>query len=237
MVMVVVVVVVVVVVESQWLCTVIYNFKLMSYFSGADLPDAANVDDPVILDPTADVQFINTPLEEAFHTQNEVDRLKRTMLRQKLRWRREKRALQRELKAAQRRASILDRLIENGVLSKDQVRRAATGRRVCWSAKDVSRALGLRCISRKAYHYVSKVLKIPLPSLSTLSRRTRAFKIAPGVMDAAASVLESTAQGMSQLDRLCVISFDEMAVDSRYCYDAAEDQVLSASKLQVRKLL
>ena len=53
-------------------------------------------------------------------------------------------------------------------------------------------------------------------------------------MDAAAAVPEATAQGMTPLERLCVISFDEMAVDSRFCYDASADQVLSASKLQVR---
>ena len=97
------------------------------------------------------------------------------------------------------------------------------------------RAIGLRFISRKAYRFVSKVLHLPLPSASTLSRRTRSFRIAPGIMDAAASVLEAGGQGMSPLEQLCVISFDEMAVDSRLCGDAAADQVLSASKLQVIK--
>ncbi|KAF0290298.1 Transposable element P transposase [Amphibalanus amphitrite] len=113
------------------------------------------------------------------------------------------------------------------------VRQAATGRRIRWSPGDVSKALGLRCLTRRGYKYAQGVLKIPLPSVSTLSRWTRAFRVTPGVMDAAASVLEAITTDMSDMDRLCVISFDEMSLDSRYCYDSTADQVLRGSKLQL----
>ncbi|KAF0289762.1 Transposable element P transposase [Amphibalanus amphitrite] len=107
---------------------------------------------------------------------------------------------------------------------------AATGRRIRWSPGNVS---NLRCLTRKGYKYAQSVLKIPLPSASTLSRWTRAFRVTPGVMDAAASVLEAVTTDMSDMDRLCVISFDEMSLDSRYCYDSTADQVLRGSKLQL----
>ena len=178
---------------------------------------------------------ILTPLEEVARLQREVDRLLRIIERQRRRWRRAKGILMRERNAAQKKAAALDTLITNGVLSEGQVRQATTGRRVCWSPMDVSKALGLRCISRKAYQFALSALQVPLPSISTLSRRTRAFQIAPGVMDAAVAVLEASAQGMAPLERLCVVSFDEMSVNDRYCYDSAADQLLAASKLQVRK--
>lgn len=187
---------------------------------------------PMVLDHAADVKIL-TPLCEVKRLQNEVDRLKRVVAGQRRRWKREKQSLLRERNVAQRKAAILDRLIKDGMLTKEQVSQAATGRRIRWPARDVARALGLRCISRKGFNYVSKVLRLPLPSASTLSRRTRSFQIAPGVMDAAASVLEATAQGMTPLERLCVVSFDEMALDSRICYDGSADQLLAASKLQV----
>ncbi|KAF0289256.1 Transposable element P transposase [Amphibalanus amphitrite] len=184
------------------------------------------------VDNGAEVTIL-TPLEEVARLQREVDRLRRVMEGQRRRWRRAKAILLRERNAAQKKAATLDALVKNGVLSKEQVRQATTGRRVCWSPKDVSKALGLRCISRKAYQFATSALRVPLPSISTLSRRTRAFQIAPGVMDAAVAVLEASAQGMTPLERLCVVCFDEMSVNGRYCYDSAADQLMAASKLQV----
>lgn len=198
-----------------------------------DEPESVNLDAPGV---SAKVE-ISTPLEQVALLQKEVDRLKRLMKKQGLKWRREKLSFLRQLKAARKNSAALDNLTKSGVLSKRQVRCAANGRRIRWSAKDISKALGLRCISTKAYRYVRKVLRLPLPSISTLSRRTRSFSIAPGIMDAAAAVLEANARGMSDLERLCVVSFDEMSLDARHCYDGAADQLLSASKLQVRETI
>ncbi|KAF0288468.1 Transposable element P transposase [Amphibalanus amphitrite] len=52
-------------------------------------------------------------------------------------------------------------------------------------------------------------------------------------MVAALAVLKAAVQGMDCLQRLCVVSFDEMSLDGRYCYDSAMDQILQGSKLQL----
>ena len=132
-----------------------------------------------------------------------------------------------------KKAAIVDQLVEDDVLSAAQVRQIVKRRRICWNAGDISKALGLRCLTRKGYKYVRKVLNIPLPSASTLSRWSRNFRVAPGIMEAASAVLEAAVKGMDDMQRLCVISFDEMSLDSRYCYDASSDQVLRGSKLQL----
>ncbi|KAF0309795.1 Transposable element P transposase [Amphibalanus amphitrite] len=174
-----------------------------------------------------------TPLEQVVRLEGEVQDVQQRLWKLSRKWRNEKRSLQRQLRIATEKGAQLDRLLESGVLSRGQVRQAATGRRIRWSPGDVSKALGLRCLTRKGYKYAQSVLKIPLPSASTLSRWTRAFRVTPGVMDAAASVLEAVTTDMSDMDRLCVISFDEMSLDGRYCYDSTADQVLRGSKLQL----
>jgi len=206
------------------------------YYASAlfsDCSDLSEVDDvPTLLQPMAEVRIL-TPLEEICRLQRKVDRMQCICRQRRLAWRRQKSDLLRRNSILAKKAATLDQLLEAGVLSAEQVRQAATGRRTCWGAKAVARALGLRCISKKAFAYVSNVLNLPLPSMTTLSRWIRSFTVPPGVMEAAAAVLEAAVQTMEPIQRLCVISFDEMSLDSRRCYDAAADQLLAASKLQV----
>ena len=70
-----------------------------------------------------------------------------------LRWRQEKAALQREARALSGRAAAADSVEESGVLSAGQLKRLATHKRLRWNAKDMANALGLQCVSRKAYGY------------------------------------------------------------------------------------
>ena len=174
-----------------------------------------------------------TPLEEIVKLERKLLEQQASMKKLHLKWRNEKRVLLRKVKSLGKKAALFDRLIETGVLSHNQVRQATTGRRIRWTADDVSKAVGLRCLTRKGYTFVQRVLKLPLPSASTLSRWTRSFRVTPGVMEAAVSVLEAAVEGMSNLQRLCVITFDEMSLDSRFCLDTSADQVLSGSKLQL----
>lgn len=127
----------------------------------------------------------------------------------------------------------MDQVVKQEVLTPGQIRRIRTGHRVTWGEQDVSRAVGLRCRSRQAYEYVREVFNLPLPSQTTLARWTQGFLVAPGVIDAAYRVLQAAVQGMTELERLCVISFDEMSLDERYSYDATLDQVVQGKKLQL----
>ena len=158
----------------------------------------------------------------------------RTVLEtRRLKWRREKAALLAKIRRLDLKAAAVTKLIQLGTFSSQQVRRLATGKRVLWTAKEVGVAVGLRCLSRKAYQYVQQVLRFPMPSATTLAVRTRGFRLTEGVIEGAQIVLEAAVKSMSEMERLCVISFDEVSIDGRWCYDQMSDRVLSASKLQL----
>lgn len=155
--------------------------------------------------------------------------------RQRQVWRRQKVRMQQQVRELQLKAKASVRLVKEGVFSDRQMRRLATKRRVNWTAADVASAVGLRCVSRKAYSYVQTVMKIPLPSKSTLSRWTRGFRMTDGIIEAAVTVMGAAVRTMEDepLKRICVISFDEVSLDKRWCYDQAVDELLAASKMQV----
>ncbi|KAF0308512.1 Transposable element P transposase [Amphibalanus amphitrite] len=182
--------------------------------------------------PAGEVQYLS-PLEEVQKLSQQNRRLKLRMEKQKRQWRQERQMLLRKLRVAERKAHKLQKLLRLGVVTEKQVSTVQSGHRVQWTAEDISRALGLRCRSRKAYEYVQQVMHLPLPSAATLSRWIRGFRVTPGVIEAALAVLRAAVQGMGALERLCVVSFDEMALSSRYCYDASADQILQGSKLQL----
>ncbi|KAF0302257.1 Transposable element P transposase [Amphibalanus amphitrite] len=126
-----------------------------------------------------------------------------------LQWRREKARLLRELRALRRKAAAADSLEEAGVFSKEQLKRLTTSRRLHWKTNDVATALGLRCVSHKAY------------------------RVNPGFIEASAAVLDVAVRAMAPLEKLTVVCFDEVALDARFCYDQTADQVLQAGKLQL----
>ena len=151
-----------------------------------------------------------------------------------LRWRQKKAALQRQVRALSGRAATADTVEESGILSAGQLKRLKTPKkRLRWKPKDVAGALGLRCVSRKAYGYVREKMAIPLPCIRTLSRWTRTFQVLPGFIEASATVLDAAVRTMAPIEKLCVLCFDEVSLDDRFCYDQGTDQVRQASKLQL----
>uniref|UniRef100_A0A2S2P2E1 THAP9-like helix-turn-helix domain-containing protein n=1 Tax=Schizaphis graminum TaxID=13262 RepID=A0A2S2P2E1_SCHGA len=56
-------------------------------------------------------------------------------------------------------------------------------KKIRWSSEDISSAISLQSVSPKAYRYLSKKLNFPLPSISTLCRRTQVMTLRPGFID------------------------------------------------------
>ena len=153
--------------------------------------------------------------------------------RQALKWRLEKFALKRQLRILRRRAGTADRVRASGVLSEDQLRRLGNKRRLHWKAADVATALGLRCISHKAFSYVQETMMVPTPYIRTLPRSIRGFQVMPGFIEVSAQVLDAAVRTMTQLEKLAVMCFDEVGLNARWCYDQAAVQVLQTGKMQV----
>ena len=51
-----------------------------------------------------------------------------------------------------------------------------------WPETDIENALTLKCISPKAYRYIRKSWKIPLPAISTLNRHIENISCEPGIL-------------------------------------------------------
>ena len=84
--------------------------------------------------------------------------------RQRQAWQRERARLLRQVRTLQLKAKASVQLEIEGVFSNTQLKRAVSKRRVSWTVADLTNAVGLRCVSRKAYDYVHRAMKIPLPS-------------------------------------------------------------------------
>lgn len=52
--------------------------------------------------------------------------------------------------------------------------------RIKWSSEDIISAIALRSLSPKAYRFLRKVRKMPLPCISTLNNWCATFIIQPG---------------------------------------------------------
>ena len=145
------------------------------------------------------------------------------------RWRREERDLRTSLDDASRQVAELRHVLEQ-VFSERQVTRLRTGRQERWSEEDIVKALSLRCISRKCYRYLREKLNFPLPGITTLQEWTRGFRTPPGLLQMSLKAMSSVRDTLTDMERVVVLSFDEMAVNGRICYDSGEDRVYGSHK-------
>ncbi len=107
------------------------------------------------------------------------------------------------------------------------------GKRVNCKIEDVTKGLAMRAQGIQAYEYQQQ-LGFPLPSLTTLREWTKHFVCEPGIMQEVLKLLQAVTKDFRGNDKLCVLSFDEMSIDSRVCYAQALDQILQPhSNVQV----
>ena len=73
-------------------------------------------------------------------------------------------------------------------------------------------------------------MKIPLSGPSTLSSWSRTFKCYPGVVGDVLSFLRYFLSTFSCMNKLAVLSFDEMSISRNVVYDKAQDLTLGPYK-------
>jgi len=132
--------------------------------------------------------------------------------------------------ARKNKTSFQPRKIEHNlkrIFSPGQIRCLQNGKKaIRWSKEDILHALELRTVSQKAYVYLRSNKQVPLPGVSTLRRWVGGFSCRPGISQFSLEILKAKGSRFARWDRVCVLSFDEVSVDQRMCYDAREDQVL-----------
>lgn len=92
-----------------------------------------------------------------------------------------------------------------------------------WSSEDISKAVTLRCISKKCFDYVRKYLRYPLPSERTIKRRLSNIHISPGFINLSLDLLKSHANVFTDAEKDVILSYDEMKIKPEICYDSVED--------------
>ncbi|XP_046686073.1 LOW QUALITY PROTEIN: uncharacterized protein LOC124371772 [Homalodisca vitripennis] len=136
--------------------------------------------------------------------------------------------LNKQLAEAIAKISVLENKLKSyeSLFTKSQQQYILQGQCRSWSQEDVSKAITLRCISKKAFSFVRDVLKHPLPSETTIKRRLSHFSIKPGFIDMSLKVMETQVNVFSDFEKNVVLCYDEMKVNSDLCYDNVEDRIL-----------
>ena len=95
-----------------------------------------------------------------------------------------------------------------------------------WNNEDIVRALTLRAMSSRTYEFLRQEMRIPFPSRSTLRNWTKNFKLKPGLITNVVEMLESHLITEPDITKITSLSFDEVGVDSKICFDESRQQVL-----------
>lgn len=99
------------------------------------------------------------------------------------------------------------------------------GKKIRWSPEDIASAISLRSVSPKAYRYL-KANNYPLPALSTLRRWASTFDLSPGILKNVTSLLQKKSSDLTDTDRICVLSFDEVYMSNKIDIEKKQERVV-----------
>lgn len=102
--------------------------------------------------------------------------------------------------------------------------------RIRWSAEDIYSAIALRCMSARAYRYLREVKQIPLPCVQTLRNWTAAFTTKPGILHDVVDIMQSKGENMSVVEKLTVLSFDEVYISNKVDLERREQKIYGSHK-------
>ncbi|BFF90413.1 uncharacterized protein DMAD_08942 [Drosophila madeirensis] len=94
------------------------------------------------------------------------------------------------------------------------------GKRAVFNATDMSAAICLHTAGPPAYYHLYRK-GFPLPSRATLLRWLSDVNISTGTLDVVIDLMEN--EEMPEVDKLCVLSFDEMKVAAAFEHDSSAD--------------
>lgn len=96
-------------------------------------------------------------------------------------------------------------------------------KRISWTVDDISRAITIYSAGPRAYRLLRKK-GYPFPAPSTLRDWCKKIEIRPGILTQIFDVIKQTE--LTEMEKICVLSYDEMKVRSIYLYDRRNDQTL-----------
>lgn len=114
--------------------------------------------------------------------------------------------------------------------SKSQLDRLLLKKQSKWSEEDLNNSILLLCLSRRVYKVLREKYQYPLPSVSTMKHYLSNLHCCPGLMTTNLKLMEVRAATLKNIEKVLVMTFDEMRVNSNLCYYAKEDRVLGPQK-------
>lgn len=120
----------------------------------------------------------------------------------------------------------------NKIFTPGQVKRLQQPQKQAhWSADDIANAIAIFSAGARAYRVLLKK-KYPLPAISTLRKWSGKIQIGEGILNPVLKIMEKSE--FNELERMCVLSFDEMKIKKQYLYSKAKDATLKpANYVQV----
>lgn len=94
-----------------------------------------------------------------------------------------------------------------------------------WQNIDMVNALALKSLSIKTYNHIRSHMNIPLPNISTVNRWIAGINIEPGKLNSVLPMIARRSESLSSGQKACLIFFDEMKVERKYCYDKGADKI------------
>lgn len=116
-------------------------------------------------------------------------------------------------------------------LSKNQIDILLKNKkRARWSEEEISKAFTLRYFGKRGYIYVRQKLKYPLPGISTLQHWASNINLKNGILKDILRVMETCGETKTIVQKLTVLSYDEMKVSSTNEYDQQRDEIVGEHK-------
>jgi hypothetical protein len=95
---------------------------------------------------------------------------------------------------------------------------------------EICEAILLHAVSSNAYEMLRRNSILPLPSKSTLSRKVKHFRCAPGLQQEFFNFIRLKLSLANKWERQCVVLFDEMHISQTYEYCDRLKQSFAAHK-------
>ena len=102
-----------------------------------------------------------------------------------------------------------------------------------WTKGDHDVALNLHLISPRALDYVrdsKSPLYLPLPSNRTVLKQIEHLECLPGIIHESMTDLSCKSEHLGDIDRVCIIMFDEMKISELYDYHGKSDSVFGGHR-------
>lgn len=92
-------------------------------------------------------------------------------------------------------------------------------KKVIWGTDDISKAFTIRYLSKRCYIYLRNKLHYPLPHVSKLVKWASRLNFRQGILLNVIRIMKIAALSFNELEKLCVIQYDEMKIQTAFEYD------------------